>query len=401
MKARWAPWLAWGLAGLYVVLTVSGQALQVLAGRPWEPALGFSGVAFLSLAVVIWSVIGAVIVSRQPGNPIGWILCLVPLTGGIDDFAFGYAVYSQGLPNGSLPGVNLTVVWTAVSGGPFVVALLMLLFLLFPDGRYLSPRWRLVAWLGIGALAVVVPLQALRPGPLEEYPFLTNPIGVGGSIWIVLNPLQSIMLPLAMLCFLAAAFSLLLRLRRARGDERQQIKWLAYTAAFFPFGISLLLLQPTRAFRIVAWVLQGVTLVGMPIATAVAIFKYRLFDIDLIIHRTLVYGALTGALALVYYLSVVFLQQLFPASSQFSIVLSTLAVAALFSPLRGRIQNAIDRRFYRRKYDAQQTLAAFSADMRDEVELEQLSETLVSVVGETLQPAFTKLWLKEAEKSQD
>jgi hypothetical protein len=345
----------------------------------------------------VWSIMGAVIVSRKPGHPIGWILCAIPLAGSTEDFTFGYAAYDLSARSGSLPGADIMVVWQAVSSLPFVVALLMFLFLLFPDGHLLSPRWRFVAWLGIGAVGVTVPLLALRPGPLEFYPFFTNPIGIGGSIWMVLDPLRDIAIALWMLCLLAAAVSLILRLHGARGDERQQVKWLAYTAAFFPLGILLFLLEPTSALLIAAWTLQSTTIVGLPIAIAFAIFKYRLYDIDLIINRTLVYGALTGALALVYFVSVVLLQQILPAESPIAIVLSTLAIAALFSPLRRRIQSAIDKRFYRRKYDAQQTLAAFSAQMRDEVELEQLSEALLSVVEKTMQPAHISLWLKPVE----
>jgi len=392
MSARVARWIAWTLAVLYVLLTASGQMLQVLAGQPWDPVLGYSGLAILSAAMTVWSIIGALIVSRHPDNRIGWILCAIPLVGAIDDLTFGYAAYDLAFHPASLPGVDITVVWTAISGLPFVIVLLMFLFLLFPDGRLLSPRWRGVAWLGIGAVAVAIPLLALRPGPLEFYPFFTNPIGVGGSIWIIFDPLRDFAIALAILSLLAAAVSLILRMRLAKGDERQQIKWLAFTAVFFPLGIPFFFIAPG-----IAWALQSITIVGLPIATAIAIFKYRLYDIDRIINRTLVYGALTGALALVYFGSVVLLQGVFPAESPIAIVLSTLAIAALFSPLRRRIQNTIDKRFYRRKYDAQQTLAAFSAQMRDEVELEQLSEALLAVVDETMQPNHISLWLKDGE----
>lgn len=397
MKVRLAPWLAWALAVLYILLTVSGQMLQFLAGRPWDPVLGFSGNAMLSAAMTVWSIIGAVIVSRQPDNRIGWILCAIPLTAATEDLSFGYAAYDLSAHPASMPGADIMVVWTAISSLPFVMALLMFLFLLFPDGRLLSPRWRLVARLGIGAVVVAIPLLALKPGPLEFYPFFTNPVGVGGSIWIILEPLRDLAVALSMLCLLAAAISLIIRLYRARSDERQQVKWLAYTAAFFPLGLLFFLFEPTRATLITAWALQSVTIVGLPIAAAIAIFKYRLYDIDIIINKTLVYGALSGTLALVYFISVVLLQQVFPAESPISIVLSTLAMAALFTPLRRRIQNAIDRRFYRRKYDARQTLAAFSVSMRDEVELDQISETLLAVVDKTMKPAHASLWFRKSE----
>lgn len=397
MKVRLAPWLPWALAVFYIVLTASGQILQVLADRPWDPVLGFFGNAILSAAMGVWSIFGVLIVLRKPSNPIGWILCAVPLTAATEDLSFGYAAYDLSARTGSLPGAEIMVVWTAISSLPFVIALLMFLFLLFPDGHLLSPRWRLIAWLGIGAVSATIPLLALRPGPLEFYPFFTNPIGIDGSIWIILDPLRDIAIALAMLCLLAAALSLILRLRTARGDKRQQIKWLAYTAAFFPTGILFFLFNPTRVVLITAWAFQSVTIVGLPIATAIAVFKYRLYDIDLIINKTLVYSALSGTLVLVYFMSVVLLQQVLPAESPIAIVISTLATAAMFSPLRRRIQNIIDKRFYRRKYDAQQTLAAFGVKMRDEVELEQLSETLLAVVEETMQPVHVSLWLKQTE----
>jgi peptidoglycan/LPS O-acetylase OafA/YrhL len=199
---------------------------------------------------------------------------------------------------------------------------------------------------------------------------------------------------------LAAVSSLVLRLRRSRGDERQQIKWIVYAAAYFALTLALVFYGGTRSdgtILQVGTVLHVLSLVGLLAAMTIAIFKYRLYEIDIIINKTLVYGALSGTLALVYFSSVVLLQQVFPADSQISIVLSTMAIAGLFAPLRRRIQKAIDKRFYRRKYDAQQTLAAFSVRMRDEVELERLSETLLAVVDETMQPAHVSLWFKEGK----
>jgi hypothetical protein len=200
-------------------------------------------------------------------------------------------------------------------------------------------------------------------------------------------------------CLLAGGFSLILRLRRARGDERQQVKWLLLPLGLFVIGIPIIVLSendPTGLLMLLGGGMHMLAVSGMVVATAFAIFKYRLYDIDLIINRTLVYSALTGSLALVYFLSVVLLQQVFSAQSQFSIVLSTLATAALFSPLRRRIQEIIDKRFYRRRYDAERIISAFAVQMRDQVELEKLSAALLATVEETMQPERAALWMRDS-----
>jgi hypothetical protein len=396
-------WLAWSLVVLSIVLKTAGLTLQILSGRPEEPVPGgFLVLAVSAVVIEIWSVIGAMIVSRYPHHPIGWILCVIPVVSGVDSFAFGYAAYGQIVRHGALPGADIMVVWAAIMGSePFFVGLLILLLLLYPDGRFLSPRWRLVAWLTIVAGAVEVPLAALKPGPVEDLPaFITNPIGVSQSVWAILGPLWSIAYTLPVLCLLAAALSLILRLRRARGDERQQVKWFAYTGALLvagllPFSIPGLASESTRAALMAGYALTLLTVAGLPITMAIAIFKYRLYDIDVIINRTLVYGGLSGTLAVVYFGSVALLQRLLPAESQLAVVLSTLAIAALFNPLRRRMQEAIDRRFYRKKYDAAKTLADFAAAARDETDLDELARRLVDVVEETMQPKSASLWLRQ------
>jgi hypothetical protein len=400
---RVETWLAWSLVVLSIVLKTAGLTLQILSGRPEEPVPGGFLVLVISFAAFeIWSVIGAVIVSRYPRHPIGWILCVMPVASGVDSFAFGYAAYGQIVRPGSLPGADIMVVWTAISSSEsFFLGLLILLLLLYPDGRFLSPGWRLVAWLVIGAGAVGVPLAALKPGPVEDLPaFITNPIGVSENVWAILEPLWSIAYTLVILCLLAAALSLILRLRRARGDERQQVKWFAYTAALLvtgllPFSIPGMASESTRAALMAGYALTLLTVAGLPITMAIAIFKYRLYDIDVIINRTLVYAGLSGTLAVVYFGSVALLQRLLPAQSQLAVVLSTLAIAALFNPLRRRMQEAIDRRFYRKKYDAAKTLADFAAAARDETDLDELAGRLVDVVEETMQPQSASLWLRQ------
>ncbi len=399
---RIETWLAWTLVLLYAVLETVGLTLQVVADRPSEPVPGgFPALAIAAVAIGIWGVIGAVIVSRYPRHPIGWIMCATAIVDGMGNFAFGYTAYASLAHPGTLPGADITVVWTAISSSSAAsITLLTLLLLLYPDGRFLSPRWRLVAWLGISAAGIWVPLAALKPGPLEDLPpSITNPIGISESVWAVLEPLTGILQVLVGLCLLAAAISLIVRLRRARGDERQQLKWFAYTAVFLVIGLLLFFipgadLVSARGAVNIAYALTIAGFAALPIAMALAIFKYRLYDIDVIINRTLVYGSLTGTLAVVYFGSVVLLQRLLPVQSQLAVVISTLAIAALFMPLRRRIQDLIDRRFYRRRYDARQVLAAFAETARDETDLNRLTDEMLRVVEETMQPAHVSLWLR-------
>ena len=394
IKSRSANRLAWFLVVLYAILAGAGLWLQVQAGERWMPVLSFAEFAVLSVSLGIWAVMGALIVSRHPGNPIGWILCAIPLAGGSDPFAFGYAAYDLLVYQGILPGADLMILWTAVSGGGGLLFLLLIfLFLLFPNGRPLSNRWLLPAWTGLIGIAVGAPLRAMTPGPLADYPILTNPIEVNESLWAVLDPIQRLATSVILLSVLAAFLSLIIRFRSEQGDARQQIKWLAYTAAFWPIGISFVFFSSNPIIERSAWALQTITIAGLPIAIAIAIFKYRLYDIDIIVNRTLVYGSLTGTLAAVYFASVTLLQQLLPAESQLAIVVSTLAIAALFNPLRLRIQRGIDRLFYRQRYDAEQVMADFSITARDETNLDRLTASLMMVVEKTLFPVQISIWL--------
>lgn len=399
MFARNSRWIAGALGGIYILMVSVGLALQLNVGVTWE-SFPVWVLIFSSVSGFLNAMTGIVIVWGHPHNPIGWIMCAMPILWGIDQFVFGYAYYGLIAHPGSLPVTEILPVWHNWTGAPFGIVSMTLLFLLFPNGRPLSPRWRRVIWTSIAGLSILLPLLALQPGAIQDFPFLTNPLAVSDTVWSGLRPLVAVGSVLFFVGLPLSIISLFLRLRQARGDERQQIKWFAYAATFLPLAIPLLLSGDTGTVQnpnwiyLSGWTLQELSSTGVVLATAIAIFKYRLYDIDILINKTLVYGALTGALALVYFMSVVLLQQVLPTESPIAIVLSTLAAAALFSPLRRRIQNTIDKRFYRQKYDAQQTLAAFSIKMRDEVELERLSETLVAVVDETLQPAHVSIWLR-------
>jgi hypothetical protein len=282
------------------------------------------------------------------------------------------------------------------------------LILLFPDGKLPSRRWRPLAWLS-GVVMVLASLGiTFSPGPLEGHPGVRNPLGLEGiPPWVATAVF--IALPLLPLCMLASALSLVLRYRRSGGEEREQIKWIALAASvvglvyLIAMVSSLTYSGPWGGAGTPLWLglLQDASLVSftaVPIAVGFAVLKYRLYDIDLIINRTLVYGSLTATLVALYFGGIVVLQRIFLTltgqESTLAVVASTLLIAALFTPLRRRIQSFIDRRFYRKKYDARKTLEAFSAKLRDETDLQALNSELVGVVRETMHPAHVSLWLR-------
>jgi hypothetical protein len=288
--------------------------------------------------------------------------------------------------------------------------------LLFPDGRLLSRRWRPLAWLSGAVILLLSVGIMLAPGTLDNLAGVRNPFGIEGADWLAVGAYA--VLPLLPLCMLASAASLVLRYRRSGGEERQQIKWIAFAASvvvvLYAIAMIASLVYPEESWTTagsVWWlnlltyaVLASFTLV--PIAVGIAVLKYRLYDIDLLINRALVYGSLTILLALVYFGGVVGLQAALRGitgqESTLAIVASTLAIAALFNPLRRRVQAFVDRRFYRRKYDAAKTLAAFNARLRDETDLDTLGRDLMGVVRDAIQPEHVSLWLRSdtASRSQ-
>jgi hypothetical protein len=295
---------------------------------------------------------------------------------------------------------------------PTVGLLAVYLVLLFPDGRLSSRRWRSLAWISGVVIVLVSVTQGLLPGPLPDFGGVRNPFGLEGQPWVA--DASNAILVVFLLCILASAASLILRYRRSRGEERQQIKWIAFAASFMGLGFVTAMVSGLIAlvFAPEVWgsadtppfwfeLLFSVVVLsfgGVPIAVGFAVLRYRLYNIDLLINRTLVYGTLTILLGTTYYGSVVVLQQLLRVltgqENTLAVVASTLTIAALFNPLRRRIQSFIDRRFYRKKYDARKALESFSAKLRDETDLEALNAELVGVVRETMQPAHVALWLR-------
>jgi hypothetical protein len=399
MSIRSAAWIAWSLCVLCVALATASQILALLNGR----TLGEIFITF-AILTVSFSVVGALIISHRPENSIGWIFLAVGFCYGLLSAADEYAIYALLTNPGALP-------WGAEASwlgqwiwAPGLGLILVFLPLLFPDGHPPSYRWRWVAWLGglsIG-LAVVSSTIGLWP---ERGPALVT--GDENPSQVVNVLVSFIALPMMLLAGLGAVISLLVRFRRARGDEQQQIKWFAFAAALTFVWIlvievfaELLSIEGgvPEAILTFTWASAGLVIPSIPIATGIAILRYRLYDIDRIINRTLVYGALTATLVALYFGGVVVLQRVFVLltgqQSTLAVVASTLLIAALFTPLRRRIQGFIDRRFYRRKYDARKTLEAFSATLRDETDLDALNNNLVGVVRETMQPAHVSLWLR-------
>ncbi|QIN83845.1 hypothetical protein GBA63_15265 [Rubrobacter tropicus] len=400
--------LALSVCLLCVGFASGSLILAVLNGRTLDEILVQEGILTVAVLTAAFSVVGALIVSHRPGNAIGWIFCAVGLFQGLANFGYEYATYALLTRPGSVPfGAPMSWVgnWTWAPGLGLV---LVFLPLLFPDGRPPSRRWWWAGWIGGASVAVIAALAAVILWPERGPALLTPPTGEEGGPERALDVLvEYVAFPMMLVAGLAAVASLFVRFRRAGGVERQQIKWFAYAAAITLFWTFLIegIPDSNPSFEAVTNTLGVLVVPSIPIAAGIAILRYRLYDIDLIINRTLVYAALTGTLVTVYVGSAVLLQYLFRAlgggESQFAIVASTLVIAALFGPLRRRIQALIDRRFYRKKYDAAKTLEAFSTRLKGETELEALAGGLAGVVRETVQPERVSLWLAPAPDGRE
>jgi len=401
ISLRAAARLAWLLWALTVVLTVLLGLFYVLSLSAWGEIPDRAPpwfVPLMALMLVSFSTVGAVIAARRPDNAVGWSLLAMGLALGVAFVGQVYADYTLVAYPGSLPGGAVAVwlsLWTTV------LALVAATFfcLLFPDGRPPSNRWRWVGRLASTGGVLLVLGFSLAPGTLDErnYPGARNPVGVEGAGHL-LEGTTTVGTVLALVALFLAVLSMIVRFRRSIGVERQQLKWIVYAgaAAAVGFAFTLFLSGPlANAVFAVAFL----AFIGVPVAASFAILRYRLYEIDLLINRTLVYVPLTAMLALLYVGGVVGLQALLRVltgqESTLAIVASTLAIAALFSPLRRRVQGFVDRRFYRRKYDAAKTLESFNARLREETDLTALNDDLVGVVRETMQPAHVSVWLRE------
>jgi hypothetical protein len=395
ITARAASRLAWLLWALSVALTTLSLVLLVLIRS--HPGTHVFDWWLGNSTIVIDVTVGAIVASRRPENPVGWLLCLSGIAVSTSSFTSEYAIYALLAEPNSLPAGE-AMAWIAAWMLPIMSGLQVAYLMLFPTGRLPSRRWRWLAWLTVAYILVGVITAAFSPGAyLGALGPIRNPLGIEGFTQFY----KAVVYTMSPVLFAAAAISLFIRLRRAVGVERQQLKWLAYAAGVFAVAIVLIIISiAIDTPRWYEWVANAIFIAltpGVPVSIGIAILRYRLYDIDLLINRTLVYGLLTATLVALYFVGIVVLQSVFVGltgeQSTLAIVASTLLIAALFNPLRRRIQSFIDRRFYRSKYDAVKTLEAFSAKLRNDTDLATLSNDLMGVVRETMQPAHVSLWL--------
>jgi hypothetical protein len=402
-KGRTVGRLAWllflmclGLAGLAIVLAVKRDRSLGELVADILPAVTWT---------IAFSLVGAVIAARRPRHRLGWIFCTVGLSHGLVTFANEYAVHALWTAPGSLPAgpfMAWLTSWVWAGSTPVVLTFVSLLF---PDGRLPSPRWRPVAWLSAVPIALLCGPIAILYWPLRG-PALVDPQTFNTPTPGALAVLSPLVGSLMLLCGLACALALLLRFRRARGVERQQLKWFVFAAAVtFIAWWGLDQLGAHGVQLGLAGVLTVFLSAAIPAAAGIAIVRYRLYDIDRIINRTLVYGLLTALLGAGYAGAVLVLGQVFGGIGaeppSWAVAGVTLAVAALFQPARRRIQQAVDRRFNRRRHDAAKTIEAFSSRLRDDIDLDSLSAELVAVADQTMEPTTLSLWLRPpSERSE-
>ena len=397
-KGQVAAWVAWGICTLYWVAISAGYALRL------SHRVGFHVLGELEWRIGYGScaTVGAVIVARRPRNALGWVLCAVGLTSAVAGFAQDYASYALlGRPE-RLPG-GLVLGW--LGSWPWYIAFpltITFLPLLFPDGRLPSRRWRPVAWAAAVDMAVFTVWAAFAPRPLEGPPGMgmpQNPWAVERAAGLF-RVLEAIAGPALIALAALSLVSLVLRFRRSRGVQRQQLKWFTY-AVLLVVGLWVFLGATGLNERLTGPIGLLFTIVSLwliPAAIGIAILRYRLYDIDRLINRTLVFGLLTAVLGMVYAGAVLVLGQLFGGLGgeppSWAVAGATLAVAAVFQPARRRVQHAVDRRFNRRRYDAAKTIDAFAARLRQQVDLDTMTAELLAVVDQTMQPAQASLWLR-------
>jgi hypothetical protein len=388
------------LVAVTAALMALGIAAAVATPDRASEGSGAWGAIYFVLPIAAFSIVGVLIALRRPGNAIGWLLATIGLLFAIVVACSGVAKW--GLVTNALP--DAVAEWIGVGSSVWVIALGLLgtqLPLRLPDGRLPSPRWTWFSRISLALIALTLIGMAAQRGRVEDVPGSANPVG---SAWV--EPLSGAIF-LLILCFFGALAALVIRYRRADSLDRAQLRWVALGGAVFlviylvslPLPSTLGTSDHSTTANLITAVSQA-AFGALPIAIGYAILRHRLYDIDVVVNRALVYGALTATLAGMYLGSVLLLQLLLDGitgDSGLAVAGSTLAVAALFRPARARIQAAVDRRFFRRKYDAQRTLEAFSSRLRDEVDLRALSSELNAVVRETLQPAHVSLWLRAPE----
>jgi hypothetical protein len=398
MTDRAASRLGWVTLCAIVVAVFGGLAFAVATGTVTD---------LFSVAVLPFPVMGALIASRQPRNAVGWIMLGIGATVGLSALLNTYSHFALAVRPGSLPAPGLALQLNGALWVPVIGLTGTFLLLLFPDGRLPSLRWRAWGWLCAVALIVPFILLLVYPGSFAEqgYPDVKNPLGID-ALRPVIDPLLQMVIMLIPICIVGCAVSLIQRFRRSHGQERLQLKWFAAAAGVVAFCylvcMSLDIPYKLAGQEDPGWVhtLQSISIFPfflIPVAAGIAIVKYRLYEIDRIINKTLVYGAVTVLLALGYAGLVLGIQAVLPVLARDSapaVAASTLAMVALFRPLRNRVQSLVDRRFYRRRYDAARTIESFSSRLRQETDLDSTRSELLAVVGDTMQPAHASLWFR-------
>jgi hypothetical protein len=397
---RWWPaglaWALWALAMLGIAAGLWWGHLLRQAGRADLVQPDANVLAWL-LAGVSAPTVGAVLAARRPRHPVGWLLLGLGASLGLSFLTDGYALYGLLARPGSLPAARWPAIYSpavTVAG----IACLGFVLLLTPTGSLPSPRWRW--WARVAAVAPVVYLVALTltPEPLDQaYRSVTNPLGLR-DLQLPIK-ITRVAVGVTVAAVVVGALSLMVRFRRARGTERQQLRWVALAALLASLAILMALAaMVTRNAAMRDWAI-GVSFAVLPPAIGAAILRYRLYDLDRIISRTLAYGLLTVLLGGCYALVVLGLGQLLGQDSSLAVAGATLVVAAAFQPARRRIQQVVDRRFNRRRYDAARTIAAFGTRLRDQVDLDTLTGELLAVADQTMQPTQASLWLRPQASS--
>jgi hypothetical protein len=397
VSARRAAWSLWGACVLLALTSIVFLALN--GSTTHSNTIGDPVVdALFGLVYLTFPTVGAAIASRQPHNAIGWLFLAGGLGAQLEDASLGYATFTLVKEPGALPAGPAAALLADVVWVPTMATGISLLLLLFPTGRPPSRRWNVLIWIIALATATYVIGTLLNPGPLYFFESVRNPLGLeaGGEL---IGTVVDLAGGPFLLTTIAGAVALALRFRRSSGVEREQLKWLVYAAVMVVLLTPLLVTLGAQEVEVggilASDFLYGLIVAVIPLAVGAAILRHRLYDIDVVINRTVVYGALTVTLAAAYLGSVLLLQLLLSPDSDFAIAGSTLAVAALVRPARRRIQELVDRRFYRRRYDAARTLEGFGARLRSEVDLDALAADLRGVVVDTMQPAHVSLWLRE------
>ncbi len=385
-------WVLWALAMLGLPVVAWLDHLSRQAGRPDLAQLSGGSVVGPVLALVSAATVGAVLASRRPHHPVGWLLLILGLALNASGVAAAYAAYGLVARPGALPAAGVVARY---SPALILMALpaLSFILLLTPTGSLPSPRWRWWAWATVAAPVALLVAVAVARGSLDPRYQVENQLdfrGVGGALLVV----NQLTLGVTLLALMVAAGSLVVRFRRARGVERQQLRWVAWAAALVALtAVAALASAALGLPDTLAWA-TGACVALLPLAAGAAILRYRLYDLDRIVSRTLAYSLLTVLLGGSYAGVVLGLSQLLGRDSPLVVAGATLAVAAAFQPARRRIQAVVDRRFNRRRYDAARTIAAFSARLRQQVDLDTLTAELLGVVEQTMQPASASLWLR-------